>query len=116
MNARWAGYSATLQPPIRRKSTTWWELGIDQAAAGIDYLVADPESRGKGLGPEMIRSFVTDIVFGLHPDWTQAAAAPLEANRASWRALEKAGFRHVATHGGPLGPCKLMVMDRVAAQ
>lgn len=102
-------YASTSYPD---EGATWWDLGVERTAAGIDYLVADPESRGKGLGAAMIGTFVADVVFGMHPQWTQAAAAPLEANAASWRALAKAGFRHLATHDDELGPCKLMVIDR----
>jgi ubiquinone/menaquinone biosynthesis C-methylase UbiE len=60
----------------------------------------------------MIRAFVADIVFGLHPEWTQACAAPHAENIASWRALEKAGFRFAGIVGGKDGPGRLMVADR----
>lgn len=104
-------YAAASYPDEAAK---WWEHGVDQTAAGIDYLIADPDSRGRGLGAAMIRAFVADVVFGGHPEWTQACAAPYEANVASWRALEKAGFRHVATFEDKDGPCKLMMADRPA--
>jgi aminoglycoside 6'-N-acetyltransferase len=90
----------------------WWPLGIDRCAAGIDYLVGDPATRGRGVGTAMIRAFVDDIVFGRHPGWTQACAGPFEANVASWRALEKAGFRFVGTIDDDAGPCRLMAIDR----
>lgn len=93
----------------------WWRLGVHRTAAGIDYLVGDPADRGHGVGSAMIRAFVADVVFGLHPRWTQACAAPLEANVASWRSLEKAGFRFVAVVPDEHGPCRLMVADRPAA-
>ncbi len=80
--------------------------------AGIDYLVAEPGERGRGRGSTMIRAFVADVVFGRHPTWTQAAAAPLVANAASWRALEKAGFRRVADREDDDGWWRLMVIDR----
>jgi RimJ/RimL family protein N-acetyltransferase len=60
----------------------------------------------------MIRAFVSEIVFELHPAWTQACASPLEANVASWRALARAGFRYVGTFDDELGPCRLMATDR----
>lgn len=92
----------------------WWELGVDRSAAGIDYLIGDPSLRGQGVGPAMIRAFVDQVVFGTHPEWNQAAAGPYEANTASWRALEKAGFRFVGTVEDKEGPCKVMVADRPA--
>ena len=93
----------------------WWALGVDRTAAGIDYLVGEPGDRGRGVGSAMIDAFVSDVVFGRHPDWSQAAAAPYEANTASWRALERAGFHYVGTIDDAAGPCRLMVIDRPAA-
>ncbi len=89
--------------------------GTPAAAAGIDYLIGEPSRRGHGVGSTMIKTFVADIVFGLHPQWTQACAAPQAGNLASWRALEKAGFRFVGTVEERLGPCRLMVADRLPA-
>lgn len=60
----------------------------------------------------MIRAFARDVVFARHPEWAFAAAAPFEANVASWRALEKAGFRRVAVLDDEDGPCVLMVANR----
>ena len=90
----------------------WWGMGVDRTAAGIDYLIGDPADRGHGLGSAMIRAFVVDVVFGLHPAWTQAWAAPYAGNVASWRALEKAGFRFAGLVWDKYGPCRLMVADR----
>ncbi|HEX6165180.1 MAG TPA: GNAT family N-acetyltransferase [Acidimicrobiales bacterium] len=90
----------------------WWALGVDRTAAGIDYLVGEPGERGRGLGSGMIRAFVRDIVFGRHPGWTQACAAPHEANAASWRALARAGFRFVGIVDDGHGPGRIMVIDR----
>jgi len=66
----------------------WWRLGIDRTAAGIDYLIGDPGMRGRGIGSAMIRAFVADVVFGLHPGWSQVCAGPYLANDSSWRTLE----------------------------
>ena len=92
----------------------WLEFGVTEDAAGIDYLVGESASRGKGRGAAMIDRFVVDVVFGLHPGWTQACAAPFSSNEASWRALAKADFRHMATIDDPDGPCHLMVRTRSA--
>lgn len=90
----------------------WLALGVDPSAAGIDYLIGDPADRGLGLGSAMIQAFVRDVVFGLHPAWLQACAAPYADNIASWRALEKAGFDFVGIVDDETGPCRLMVADR----
>lgn len=105
-------YSAADEPD---ETAPWWELGVDRRAAGIDYLIGEPADRGRGVGSRMIASFVADVVFGRHPDWTQAAAAPYARNVASWRALEKAGFRFAGIIEDDDGPCRLMVVDRNVA-
>ena len=95
------------------EAAPWFELGIARTAAGIDYLIGDPADRGRGIGSALIRAFVADVVFGRHPEWTQACAAPVVANVASWRALGKAGFRFVAVvDDDKNGPCRLMAIDR----
>lgn len=102
-------YAAADDP---KEAEPWWALGVDRTAAGIDYLVGEPLRRNRGLGSTMISAFVADIVFGLHAAWSQACAAPYAANTASWRALEKAGFRFVGIVEDKEGPCRLMVADR----
>ena len=94
------------------EAEAFFALGVDQDAAGIDYLLGEPEARGQGLGTEMVRAFVHDIVFPQHPGWTQACAAPSAGNTASWRALEKAGFRFLGEVPDPDGNGRLMVIDR----
>ena len=77
------------------------------ATVSLDYFVADPSMRGQGLGPRMIAALVADV-------WTAYPGAPAvivpvaAANRTSWRALERAGFRRVAegqmTPDNPIDP------------
>ena len=98
----------------------WVELGADPGCAGIDYLVGERGERGSGLGSAMIAAFVEQVVFGRHPHWHQVGADPFEANIASWRALEKAGFTAAGLiepdEGDTDGPAKLMLLDRPSAQ
>ena len=99
------------------ESEAWFPLGVEQTAAGIDYLVGGPDQRGHGIGSAMIRSFTYSVVFGQHCGWTQAAAGPYTANVASCRALEKAGFKFLGSvqhEDDDEGPCSLMVMNRPA--
>ena len=108
----WIQCYAAADYPDEDEVRHWWALGVDRTAAGIDYLVAEPAERGQGIGTAMIRAFVADVVFGRHRGWSQVCASPLAANIASWRALEKAGFRHIGTFDDRLGPCRLMALDR----
>lgn len=98
------------------ESRPWFGFGVEETAAGIDYLVAAPHRRGQGIGSAMIRSFCSDVVFGRHDDWTQAAAGPYTSNVASWKALENAGFTFAGSvqHAGDgdAGPCTLMILAR----
>jgi aminoglycoside 6'-N-acetyltransferase len=90
----------------------WWDAGVARASGSIDYLVGEPGDRRRGVGSAMIRAFVRDVAFPRHPQWVQVAVAPLAANTASWRALEKAGFRFLAEVPDRFGPARLMVIDR----
>ncbi|RYJ06671.1 MAG: GNAT family N-acetyltransferase [Actinomycetales bacterium] len=61
-----------------------------------DYLVGSADDRGRGLGPEMLDA-VTRLTFTERPDAPYVLVAVVAANRRSWRALEKAGFRIVGS-------------------
>ncbi len=111
-DAGWIQCYAWADDPEEAEAQAHLALGVEPTAAGIDYLVADPAGRGAGVGSTMIRAFVDEIVFGQHPGWTQASAGPYEANTASWRALEKAGFRLAGVYEDDDGPCRVMVIDR----
>lgn len=95
------------------EETYYWRkhLALD-TTAGIDYLVGEARQRGRGVGSAMIRAFVRDVVFARHPDWTHAAAGPFQANVASWKALEKAGFTRVAVLDDEEGTCVLTGVSR----
>jgi len=69
----------------------WQEAVGVPSAAGIDYLIGEDGLRGRGLGSAAIAAF-TATVFGLYPEVDSIVSVPQQANRASCRALEKAGF------------------------
>jgi RimJ/RimL family protein N-acetyltransferase len=99
------------------EETYYWANHVELATtAGIDYLVGEATERGRGVGSAMIRAFVRDVVFPQHPEWRLAAAGPFEANVASWKALEKAGFARLATLDDEEGACVLMVAARADVQ
>jgi aminoglycoside 6'-N-acetyltransferase len=61
----------------------------------LDYLIADPALRGRGLGSRMIAVAVEDT-WNSYSDAPAVLVAVVAANVASWRALEKAGLKRVA--------------------
>ena len=84
-------------------------------AAGLDYAIGLPELTGRGLGPQLIWSYLRDVVRPAHPAARQALAGPDAENRRSVRALEKAGFALAGqiTVPGESGPEQLCVLDLV---
>jgi aminoglycoside 6'-N-acetyltransferase len=67
----------------------------------IDYFVADPARRGQGLGSQLIAALVADS-WSAYPDAPAVIVPVAAANRRSARALERAGFRWIAS--GQLTP------------
>jgi aminoglycoside 6'-N-acetyltransferase len=94
----------------------WGELvGAEPEAAGVDLLIGEPDAAGRGLGPGILREFARTIVFA-RPETTALVATVEEANRRSWRAFEKAGFRHVRDVEEDGLPHRLMRLERRYAQ
>ena len=75
-------------------------VGVGAGVAGVDLFVADEELTGKGLGTEVLRRFVRDVVFA-SPEVTACIADPDVRNAASIRAFEKAGFRRAGEFFDP---------------
>jgi aminoglycoside 6'-N-acetyltransferase len=70
-------------------------LPVEDGAASIDYLIGEPTMVGRGVGSAVIAAFV-DRVWEAEPTVTHLVVPVNAGNVASWRALEKAGFRRVA--------------------
>jgi aminoglycoside 6'-N-acetyltransferase len=68
---------------------------VSPEAISLDYLIGEPGDTGRGLGPAMLAAFV-ERTWADRPDAPCVVVPVNAANRASWRALEKAGFRVVA--------------------
>ncbi len=112
---------------IQRYRTTGdepWDRALRQAvptlarsAAGIDYLLGRPDVRGRGVGTAMIETFGAAL-FDELPDVPTIVVAVQQANRASWRALERAGYRRVwagrldTADPSDRGPAYVLVLDR----
>jgi RimJ/RimL family protein N-acetyltransferase len=69
-------------------------IGVGEGVAGVDLFIADGALTGRGIGTEILRRFVDDVVFAT-ASTTGCVAGPDARNVASIRAFEKAGFRVV---------------------
>lgn len=68
---------------------------VPPGALSVDYLIGEPDVRGQGLGALMIATFVAES-WTFYPDAEHVIVPVSCGNRASWRALERAGFRRIA--------------------
>ena len=84
------------------------DVGMIQTYDGeVDLLIGEEEFTGRGLGPAILAKFVAEVV-----ETDVVFATVEEANRRSWRAFEKAGFRHVRDVVEDDRPHRLMRLDR----
>lgn len=74
---------------------------VPDGAIELDYLIADPSLRGRGLGTRIIATAI-EKTWTDHPGAPVVLVAVVAANVASWRALEKAGMQRIAE--GPMEP------------
>lgn len=82
-------------------------------AVGIDYLVGG-RHRGRGLGRLVLRAFAGWTLFH-YPTAAWCVATPAQANVASWRALEHAGFSRAGECQPPDEPPAFVYVRRRAA-
>jgi aminoglycoside 6'-N-acetyltransferase len=84
---------------------------------GIDYLIAEPDLVGRGLGRRMITLFV-EASWNQYPSAHHIAVALQQDNIASWKALEASGFRRtwegnlVSSDPSDRGPSYIYIADR----
>lgn len=74
---------------------------VPPGALSVDYLIGEPDLRGRGLGAAMIAALVAES-WDRYPQAADVLVPVAAGNRASWRALERAGFERIAE--GPLKP------------
>jgi len=90
----------------------WEEIVLaGPGAVGLDLLIGEVDAVGRGLGPLVLAEFTRTIAFTA-PGTTAVVATVEEENRRSWRAFEKAGFRHVRDVEEDSLPNRLMRLDR----
>ena len=111
LDARPAGM---IQTYLVRDHPEWQELvQVGDDVAGVDLMIGEPDLVGHGVGPRVLTTFVRDVVFA-DPSTNVVVATVEEPNRRSWRAFEKAGFRHIREVEEDGLPHRLMRLDRPA--
>jgi aminoglycoside 6'-N-acetyltransferase len=88
-------------------------IGEGEGAAGLDLLIGEKDAIGRGIGPQVLAP--REVVFA-RPGTQAVVATVEEPNRRSWRAFEKAGFRHVRDVEEEGLPHRLMRLERGYAQ
>jgi aminoglycoside 6'-N-acetyltransferase len=74
-------------------STAFADILDVSNAAGIDYLIGEPDAVGRGIGTAAIAMFVESI-FQWRPVGSIVVTVQ-QSNPASWRVLERTGFTRV---------------------
>ena len=90
-----------------------WEeiVRAGPGAVGLDLLIGEVDAVGRGLGPLVLAEFARTIAFA-DRGATAVVATVEEENRRSWRAFEKAGFRHLRDVEEDGLPNRVMRLDR----
>ncbi|HEY5245297.1 MAG TPA: GNAT family N-acetyltransferase [Acidimicrobiales bacterium] len=110
-------YRTADDPDWARALRTAVPATVRTPSAGVDYLLGRPDVRGRGVGTAAIDAF-SATVFDELLDVTTIVASVQQANRASWRALERAGYRRVwagrldTADPSDDGPAYVLVRDR----
>ena len=105
-----------IQTYLVSDNSEWEEVvGPGEGLAGVDLLIGEEDATGRGLGPRALEQFVREVVFA-RPKAQACIATVEEANRRSWRAFEKAGFKHVRDVEEDGLPHRLMRLERRYAQ
>jgi aminoglycoside 6'-N-acetyltransferase len=88
---RWHDYPDELDELVTGSAG---RIDVPPGTLTVDYLLGPPEAIGRGLGPRVVRA-ACDDAWAAYPDAPAVVVPVAAANRRSWRALEKAGFRRV---------------------
>lgn len=90
-----------------------WEaiLHLGPGVAGVDLFIGEDDAVGRGLGPQILSAFISEVVFA--KDGTHAVVAGIElANGRSLRAFEKVGFRFAFDYEEEGRPHRLVRLER----
>ncbi|KQC14344.1 MAG: hypothetical protein APR63_05765 [Desulfuromonas sp. SDB] len=71
-------------------------IQADNNSAGMDLFIGDENYLHRGLGPEIIKKFLNEVVFKIF-DVEKCIIGPELANKAAIKAYQKAGFSYWKT-------------------
>ena len=76
---------------------------VDDVTAGVDLFIGEPAALHRGLGPKILRRFLSAEVFG-RLGASACIIGPQPENAAAIRAYEKTGFKYLKTVQAPGSP------------
>ena len=76
---------------------------VEDGAAGVDLFIGEPTAVHQGLGPQILRRFLQEVVFRTLGA-SSCIIGPQPENQAAIRAYEKAGFEYLKTVRAPSSP------------
>jgi RimJ/RimL family protein N-acetyltransferase len=76
---------------------------VGEGAAGVDLFIGEESAVHRGLGPQILRRFLHEIVFG-GLGASACIIGPQPENASAIRAYEKTGFKHLKTVQSPGSP------------
>ncbi len=101
------GYLQCYDPNV--EPTSEW-TGQPSGTRGIDFFIGELGQIGHGHGTGLLRAFCKTLL--IRPAVTRIIADPSPDNKASIKALERAGFRAVSRYDKSWGRVLLMARER----
>ncbi|KGX85114.1 GNAT family N-acetyltransferase [Pontibacillus litoralis] len=78
---------------VSEEEAAIWGLPLDKTYIAFDQFIADPMLWGKGIGTQMIRRFVVELITKKQPDGV--VLTPQVDNLRAMRCYEKCGFEKI---------------------
>jgi RimJ/RimL family protein N-acetyltransferase len=85
------------------------KIGLDHSCAGIDLFIGEEKYVHRGLGSDIIRGFLKDVVFKKY-DVDYCIIDPQVENKIAIKAYEKVGFKYFKTYYNPKDTVDAYVM------
>jgi aminoglycoside 6'-N-acetyltransferase len=87
------------------------EIGVNDGIS-IDLFIGEPEFLGRGLGKKMLRQYLMDVAFPLHPGERRCFICHEAENAAALACSRSAGFEFLRDVMEAGLPCRLLVFSK----